>query len=218
MHGAVPSRPARPLAMGTIVTIRVVLILCSVFSCALLSCAPLLRIAYLRRGWYHWTAAGVSVPVTIGLFAVVGTQPEDSDATNISLSVLLALGAAVAVYYLALDIRHYERQRAWFVLYGDRAGAGSVPYPYGVPPQPGPGFPPPAGLAAPGGPVVHPAPTPPPFPTRAPGRIPPPPERAPAPPREAGALPGPSEHPRIDQVRAELDELSDLLRKDQDGR
>jgi hypothetical protein len=202
--------------MGTIVTIRVVLIICSVFSCALLSCAPLLRVAYLRRGWYHWTAAGVSVPLTIGLFAVVGTQPEDSDATNISLSVLLALGVAVAVYYLALDIRHYERQRAWFVLYGERAGSGPLPYPYGVPPQPGSGYPPPAG--APGGPVVHRAPTPPPFPTRAPGRIPPPPAQAPVPLPDDSTRPVPSDHPRIDQVRAELDELSDLLRKEQDGR
>ncbi|MDQ0761379.1 hypothetical protein [Streptomyces canus] len=182
-HGAVP--PAR--SSGTVITLRVLFAAAGFLSCGLLACAPLFRVAFLRGRSIDWVLSWASLPLSIACFAVVGSLPESDARTDVAMSLVLLLGLFSSVYFLVMDIRVHQQRR--FV-----------------------GHPPPQS------PTVHtgygypqPTPTPPPYtstllpqpptsPVSAPGVVPPPPPQRPAP-------------ARIDQVRAELDELSDYLRK-----
>jgi hypothetical protein len=223
-HGTPP--PAR--TRGSVIAIRVLVLLGSFFSIGLLSCVPLFRIAVLSRRPHDWLLAVVSVPLTLTCFGVIGALPETDHRTDAAMIVLLVLGAGSGIYYILFDMR--RRQSA---PYGPvpQAGAGypSGPRPgpgqgYGYPaapqPQPYPGRQtpvPPQPYAAQAGP--GPAPTPvPPQPYR-PGPATPVPHSAgtpvPHPAESSGSRPGPA---RIDQVRAELDELSDYLRKQEGDR
>jgi hypothetical protein len=172
---------------GARITVRVLFAVGSILSCGLLACVPLFAIAFLRerKRWYDWTLAGLSLPASIGAFAVVGSLPETDHRTDAAMVFLLSLGAAGAVYYLVFDMSRSRRQQSLPAPYFPPAAQGYTPP---VPPQPGHsyGYPsPPVAVPAPPKPLLPPA--------------------------RAG-------HPRIDQVRAELDELSDILRKGEDGR
>ncbi|WP_329457489.1 hypothetical protein [Streptomyces sp. NBC_01497] len=217
MYGAVQPPPARTrAARAGVVAVRVLLTACAPLTIGLLACAPLFRIAVLRRRWWDWTLAWAAFPVACGLFSVVGTLPEDAVGTNVSMCSLLLIGVASAVYFLVFDLRRDQRPKV--------AGPGA----YG--PVPGYGYPPyTTAPMTPGSPVPHGAPYAPPpgAPAFGPPSFPSAPRPAPptappphgfgsplAPAGARGAVPGPAHTPRIDQVRAELDELSDLLRKD----
>ncbi|MFD5098553.1 hypothetical protein [Streptomyces albidochromogenes] len=214
MHGSGTTPPVR--TDGAVITMRVLFPICAVFSCGVLSCVPLLRIAILRGRWYDWAAAWASIPVAITAFAVVGSLPEGDVRTDIALSCILFLGAASAGYFLVFDIRHYARAgaaglphsgtgtHAPYGPYAPQAQSQPQQQPYGQSAPPRYGYPNPYAST----PVVNPAPVP-------------PPHHQPQP-----QQPHPHQHPhqhppqqprRVDQVRAELDELSDLLRQDQRG-
>ncbi|MER5909269.1 hypothetical protein ABT124_01900 [Streptomyces sp. NPDC001982] len=189
-HGAVP--PHR--SDGTVITLRVLIAASGFLSCGILACVPLFRVAFLRGRSLDWLVAWLSVPVSITCFAVIGALPETDPRTDVALAVILILGAAASAYFLAMDIRHRNTPRP-------PAGyapphAHTVPTPYGYQ-QPAPPY---QGTPAPQPPVAqdpHPM---------AQTYIPaPPPPQNPPPQRPAPA--------RIDQVRAELDELSDYLRR-----
>ncbi|MFF7175313.1 hypothetical protein ACIP8U_43615 [Streptomyces pseudovenezuelae] len=172
---------------GTVITLRVLLAAAGFLSCGLLACAPLFRVAFLRGRSVDWVLAWASLPMSIACFAVVGALPESDPRTDVAMSLVLLLGLFSSVYFLVMDIRVHQQRQ--FA-----------------------GFPPPQG------PTVHtgygyPQPAPPPYTSTlqpspptvpAPGVVPPPPPQRPAP-------------ARIDQVRAELDELSDYLRKHDGG-
>ncbi|MGR8010121.1 hypothetical protein [Streptomyces hypolithicus] len=175
MHGSGSTPPVRN--DGAVITMRVLFALCSVFSCGLLSCLPLFRIAILRGRWFDWAAAWVSLPVVIAAFAVVGELPDTDVRTDIAMAFVLLLGASSAGYYLVFDIRYYAQLTA----------TGRTPYGPYVQQNQQPTHQPQYGYPNPY------ATTPVPQPQHQPQQPP---------------------H-RIDQVRAELDELSDLLRKDQ---
>ncbi|MGW0560177.1 hypothetical protein ACWDZ4_05990 [Streptomyces sp. NPDC003016] len=214
MHGSGSTPPVR--SEGVVITLRVLFTACAVISCGMLSCVPLFRVAILRGRPVDWVAAWLSLPTAIAAFAVVGEMPEGHVSTDIAMSCVLLLGAASAVYFLVFDIKHYARlaatgrgatlPRAPYGPYNPQAAqapqAPQPPYvPQAAPPQYG--YPNPYAST----PAVGPAPIP------APAPIPQPP-----------AQPHPQQQPqhqqtphRMDQVRAELDELSDLLRKDQRG-
>ncbi|MBP0460815.1 hypothetical protein [Streptomyces montanisoli] len=217
MYGAVQPPPVRTRMSGVAaVALRVLLMVCSLGSIGLLAFVPLLRIAVLRRRWYDWALASVSLPGACVLLAVVGSEPEDSAATNIAMCTLLFIAVAVAVYFLVFDIRHHQRARAGVP---QPYGGGPVPpispapaipgYGYGYPPP----YTPPAPPTPPAAPRTYAYRQPPPMPTAPPATRHPAHREPPAP--QSPAHPA---HPRIEQVRAELDELSDLLRKEQDGR
>jgi len=185
-HGAVP--PAR--SSGTVITLRVLLAATGFLSCGLLACAPLFRVAFLRGRLVDWVLAWASLPLSIACFAVVGSLPENDHRTDVALALVLLFGLFSSVYFLVTDIRVHQERR--FTGYPPPHGT-TVHTGYGYPQpttpytttlQPQPPTPP--------GPAPTPAPTP--------GVVPPPPPQRPAP-------------ARIDQVRAELDELSDYLRK-----
>ncbi|GAA1532273.1 hypothetical protein GCM10009730_46960 [Streptomyces albidochromogenes] len=219
MHGSGTTPPVR--TDGAVITMRVLFPICAVFSCGVLSCVPLLRIAILRGRWYDWAVAWASIPVAITAFAVVGSLPEGDVRTDIALSCILLLGAASAGYFLVFDIRHYARlgaagvphsvtgTQAPYGPYAPQAQSQPQQQPYGQSAPPQYGYPNPYAST----PVVNPAPVP-------------PPHHQPQPQQTQPQQPHPHEHPhphppqqprRVDQVRAELDELSDLLRQDQRG-
>lgn len=225
-HGTPP--PAR--TRGSVIAIRVLVFLGSFFSIGLLSCVPLFRIAVLSRRSFDWLLAVVSVPLIITCFGVVGSLPEADHRTDVAMIVLLVLGAGSGIYYILFDMR-----RRQFTPYGPVPPAGAV-YPPGprqgygypaAPPQqpyanrqaPMPPQPYAAAQAAPGpAPTPAPAPVPPHPYGPGPAATPIPHSAAtpiPHPAEGTGNRPGPA---RIDQVRAELDELSDYLRKQEGDR
>ncbi|MFI0967287.1 hypothetical protein ACH4S8_38760 [Streptomyces sp. NPDC021080] len=194
--GAPPTRSA-----GTVITLRVLFAAAGILSCGLLACVPLFRVALQRGRWFDWAAAWVSLPVSIGALVIVGTVPESDTRGDVALAVALILGAGSVAYYLVSDIRfHTAGQR--FTGYAS-PHAQTVREPYGHP-QPGPTAPP---YTVP--PVQRPHPSPPPVPGAYVPNTPPPRPSAPRPPSPRAAP------ARIDQVRAELDELSDYLRKNE---
>ncbi|MFI8070022.1 hypothetical protein ACIF85_14715 [Streptomyces sp. NPDC086033] len=188
MYGHGAAPPARD--SGTVITLRVVLAAVGFLSCGLLACAPLFRIAFLRGRTVDWVLAWAGLPLSIACFAVVGSLPESDPRTDVAMSLVLLFGLFSSVYFVVMDIRVHQQRR--FA-----------------------GFPPPQG------PTVHtgygyPQPTPPYPPTHQPQ---PPAPAVPAP-GVVPPLPPPPQRPapaRIDQVRAELDELSDYLRKHDGG-
>ncbi|WP_329135014.1 hypothetical protein [Streptomyces sp. NBC_00670] len=208
-HGMQP--PAR--TPGSVIAIRVLVFLGSFFSIGLLSFLPLFRIAVLSRRARDWLFAVVSVPLIITCFAVVGSLPESNPLTDVGIIVLLLLGAGSGTYYILFDMRRRQSP-----LYGPGPQTGAV-YPPG--PRQGYGYPappqqpyanrqtpiPPQPYAA-----TQAAPAPQPQPPYQPG-----PASTPIPnsAENTAGRPGPA---RIDQVRAELDELSDYLRKQEGDR
>ncbi|MFI9393785.1 hypothetical protein [Streptomyces bauhiniae] len=197
MHGQGAQPPAR--SAGTGVLLRVLLTACALLSCGLFACVPLFRVAYLRGRGSDWLLAWAGLALGVGGFAVVGSLPEKDPMSDVALAVILMLAIAAAVHFLVVDMRLQSGQGTVPTGYAPPS-AQTVPSAYGYPQS-----------AAP-----YPAaqnPTPPPYiPTPQPPHTPAPlavPPQPPAPPRPAPA--------RIDQVRAELDELSDYLRR-QDGK
>ncbi|MEU0948734.1 hypothetical protein ABZ379_39600 [Streptomyces canus] len=188
MYGHGAAPPARD--SGTVITLRVVLAAVGFLSCGLLACAPLFRIAFLRGRTVDWVLAWAGLPLSIACFAVVGALPESDPRTDVAMSLVLLFGLFSSVYFLVMDIRvHQQRRFAGF------------PPPQGPTVHTGYGYPQPQYTST-LQPQQHPQPPAPPVPT--PGVVPPPPPQRPAP-------------ARIDQVRAELDELSDYLRKHDGG-
>jgi len=168
---------------GTVITLRVLLAATGFLSCGLLACAPLFRVAFLRGRLVDWVLAWASLPLSIACFAVVGSLPENDHRTDVALALVLLFGLFSSVYFLVTDIRVHQERR--FTGYPPPHGT-TVHTGYGYP-QPTPPY------------TSTLLPQPPAPPVSAPGVVPPPPQR-----------PAPA---RIDQVRAELDELSDYLRQ-----
>ncbi|MFJ3578279.1 hypothetical protein [Streptomyces rubiginosohelvolus] len=193
-YGPMPQQPttSRP-SPATLTTVRVILVALTVLSCGLLGWAPMLRLAIVTRRPRDWFLLVVVLALNIGLFAFIMATPDDpdqmSDAAALFMMLwILGLLAGVITYYLYAEIRHYN--------------ALGAPAPYGTPVHPAPPLPYQQQHLAPHQqpqqhqpqpqqhqqPNPYTAPTTPPTPTPAPRRL--------------------------DQVRAELDELSDYLRKE----
>ncbi|MFF3325407.1 hypothetical protein [Streptomyces sp. NPDC002889] len=210
-HGYAPPHPQRP-STGVLVALRTVFVALALLSCGLLAWATMLRIAIMRRRRLDWVLFWVSLGLVIITMVVIGEFGSDAELAGskdadpgpidyVFVIVLFGMAIGVPVHYLVADIRHYQDPRppGWTP---PPVQAGS-PYtatpstPYGIPQRPtGYGYPP-------ASPQPQHTPTPPPAPAPTP---------PPAPPQR-------DKSPRIDQVRAELDELSDYLRREQgDGR
>ncbi|MFC8230038.1 hypothetical protein [Streptomyces sp. NPDC057287] len=208
-------RPTRRPSSSALVALRVVFVALALLSCGLLAWAAMLRLAIVTRKARDWWLFGLVLALNIGLIAYLGSLPEEEEVMTdgqavITLSWMLVVFAGTVTYYLYTEIRHFGPYGA--ARGGPQAGPGAGPYaapyagPYGAPATPSPG-----GYASPG---TAPAPTATPAPSYgyppAPGQGP-----VPAPPSDAPRAAAPQ---RLDQVRAELDELSDYLRKESDGR
>ncbi|WP_030341483.1 hypothetical protein [Streptomyces sp. NRRL S-1022] len=200
-HGTVPP----PRSAGTVISLRVMFAAAGALTCGLLSCLPLFRAAFVRGRSYDWLIAWLSLPLSITGLVVVGELPEADWRSDLALGLLLLLGVVSAVYYLVVDIRvHQQRTFAGYA----HAQAPTVhgPYGYGHPAPP---------YATPG--PVPQQPVPPAHHTPVPQ---PPVHHTPVPPVPRAEPPQRPAPARIDQVRAELDELSDYLRRHdgQEGR
>ncbi|WP_314412983.1 hypothetical protein [Streptomyces sp. DSM 40484] len=204
MQGHGQAQP--PPSTGLLVFLRVLFVVISVCSFGLLGWVMLLRLALVTRKSLDWgLLVALFAAEALGL-VLLGTEPGEEIHTPggwTGLALLLGSLVPAISYYLAAEIRHFHA-----LAYAHRtyAGGQSPAHAYGYPqPQPQPPY---AAATGPHTPVpqMAPMPRPPssaPIPSSAPTPTPPPQRPAPA---------------RIDQVRAELDELSDYLRKHEDGR
>ncbi|MFE2430961.1 hypothetical protein ACFXJ5_29995 [Streptomyces sp. NPDC059373] len=187
--GTAPPQP-RPTGDGGAVALRVLFMVIGYVGFSLLNWILLLRLALLRRrpmDWVVFGAVGIVLPgICLSMISDSDNITGPADATG--TFGFVGLWLFTPVYFLVLDIQYRKETREAAAA---QSYAAPSPYPYAQPhPQPQlPGRPGPYEY----NPYSH-TPTPPPPP-------------APAPPP---AVPQP---PRINQVRAELDELSDLLRK-----
>ncbi|MGW0774609.1 hypothetical protein ACWD01_13365 [Streptomyces sp. NPDC002835] len=232
-HGFAPPQPRRP-STALLVVVRVVFVALALLSFGLLAWGTMLRIAIMRGRRSDWLLFWLSLAVVlacivaIGEFSTVGETPGEEPPPEpldyVCMVALLGLALGVPTHYLVADIRHYQDARpaaGWppplptGSPYGPVTPAGS---PYGMPqpqqtqPPQGYGYPPAQAPAQP--PAQAPAPpVQPPTPAHGmPVQPPAQPIPAPAPPTRPAGAPATG---RIDQVRAELDELSDLLRKEE---
>ncbi|MDX3238021.1 hypothetical protein PV392_20515 [Streptomyces sp. ME03-5709C] len=194
MNGPGPVPPYPPAqSRATAITLRAVFLTITAISCGFLSGLPLLHLAIQRRRTMDWVFFWICTAVSIASFATVGTLPEQSPWTDVAMLTAIALVPLVGVHYLVADL----------ALHRTAAMPGYPPYGTTVP------YPPPH----------HPEPPRPPVDDN-PYRSSPPPPPPPVPP-QSPVPPHPHPHPhppRINQVRAELEELSDLLRKQEGGR
>ncbi|MFJ4472705.1 hypothetical protein ACIP2X_35185 [Streptomyces sp. NPDC089424] len=197
MHGHGYTQPVKqPPPTAWLVLVRVLFVAISVLSLGFLTWTMLLRLAVVTRRSLDWGLFVAVLAVDILAVVLLGTEPGDEIHTPggwTGLFLLLGTLVAVLAYYLAAEVRHFHQLRL---------GGGHTPLP-------GYGYPQPPYTHATTVPQTQARTTPPrpshgPNPSHTPPPIPTTPPQRPAP-------------ARIDQVRAELDELSDYLRK-QDGR
>lgn len=191
--GPIPTGPG-PGVRFLRLLLRTVLTLVPVVSIGVLAWVPLVRLAIVSGRVRDWLGCAVVAVLSTGGFVLVGSSHGDGSWQTVTgMSLILGLGALVPVYFLVADIRLGDAAR-FRAQYAPSAHPAywPTPTPYQALPTPYP--------AAPYPPVPHqPAPYPAaPYPA------------APYPAVAYGAA-GPGD--RIDQVRAELDQLSDLLRK-----
>ncbi|MGY3682282.1 hypothetical protein [Streptomyces sp. TE33382] len=204
-YGYPPQQPPkRRPSSAALTAVRVVLVALTVLSLGFLAWGAMLRLAIVTRKGRDWALLALVFALNTGLFAFMLAMPEDPDKTTdaeafIGVTWIFGVMVGVVAYYLYAEIRHYGPEGP----YGDRRDQPRFPPqppfpspPHG-PPQPQPHARPPYGQYA-----ATAVSTPPP----APGHGYPP------------AAPGPAAPQRLDQVRAELDELSDYLRKEGEGR
>ncbi|MFE1234828.1 hypothetical protein [Streptomyces sp. NPDC059442] len=178
------------------IVLRVLFALLPLFSIGFLTWATMLRLAVVTRRALDWVLCGLSGAVMVtGLLLM----PDDIETTqaDVAMSLVLINAAVFTVYFLVVDIRH-DRLRV-------RAGVPPYP-PYATTvPQHQAGYVPPAAT-----------PTPTPYPQPHTPQTPSQPTLPPQPQDRPQQQPHPQGSHRIDQVRAELDELSHLLRKDEE--
>ncbi|WP_447039303.1 hypothetical protein [Streptomyces sp. DSM 118878] len=181
-----------PPSGGNHVTLRVVLVVLAVMSCGMFAWAPMLRLVIVTRKVHDWVLLAVVTALDITAFILIGTDPGEDEfqaSGNTGMVVLICTMTVTVAYYLFADIRHFNRhQQPQFTGYAPQAPSYGYPGPH----------------------TPVPAPTPTPAPTPAPAPVYPPDQQTAQPPTR----PAPA---RIHQVRAELDELSDYLRKQEGG-
>lgn len=194
MHGPgyMPPQPPRDISTSVIV-LRVLFAILPVFSCGMLAWGTMLRLALVTRRARDWVLFVVVLVSFMACFGTVLSDPTEGltmTRSDVAIGIMLAVALAVVPYYLYAETKHFSSPVAQ-QYYGPTV-------PYGLPPQARPLSPTPP-VAGYGYPTVSPQPQPQPQPQSRPQ-----PQSPPA-------------QPRIDQVRAELDELSDYLRKERGG-
>lgn len=206
MHGygyPPEQQPRRRPSPATLITLRVLFVALTLLSCGFLGWAAMLRLAIVTRRKRDWYLLALVFVMNVGLVVFFGTLPDDPDEMTDS-EALLGIGWLFVVvvgtitYYLYAEIRHYGPYG------GSHPGPSSFPYGGYAQQQTSPAAPVPTY-------GYPPVPTPPPAPAQPPAATPPAQRPTPTPPP---AMPSPASPQRLDQVRAELDELSDYLRKE----
>ncbi|MFI8948364.1 hypothetical protein ACIGO6_17860 [Streptomyces sp. NPDC053750] len=198
-HGHAPPPPPRRPRTAVLVLLRVFFVALPLLSLGFLAWISTLYAAIVTRRPRDWWAFAASAAVLVVSFCLLATDHTDDFSTpagTVGMIILLLNACACAGYFLYADIRHHQQR----LHPGHPGHPGPVPAPfattaYGHPQPPYPY-------------AAAPAPAPAPAPAQPPA----PPYQA-APPHTPVPQAPPPPHPaRIDQVRAELDELSDYLR------
>ncbi|MFD8962363.1 hypothetical protein ACFXKH_40155 [Streptomyces caelestis] len=190
MHGYGPTpqqqTTSRP-SPATLTTVRVILVTVTVLSCGLLGWVAMLRLAIVTRRPRDWVLLVVVMVLNAALFAFIVSTPDDPDDMS-DASVLLMLLWIVALLAGVITYYLYVEIRHYSSL---RSLGSPAPYTATATAHPTP-------LPYQQHPAQqhHQQPQPNPYTVQTP-----PPTPTPAP-------------QRLDQVRAELDELSDYLRKE----
>ncbi|WP_103507961.1 hypothetical protein [Streptomyces sp. SM13] len=186
-YGPTPQQPTTPRpSQATLTAVRVILVVVTVLSCGLLGWAAMLRLAIVTRRPRDWILLVVVALLNGGLFVFIMATPDDPDDMSDAAALVMFLWL---VGVLAGVITYY--------LYAEIRHYSSL------------GSPPPSPYAATA--PVHPAP----LPYQQQHLVQPQPQPQPNPYTVQTAPPTPTPAPqRLDQVRAELDELSDYLRKE----
>jgi hypothetical protein len=212
-----------------VIWLRVLFTALPVLSLGFFAWGSLLRLALVRKNALDWALMAIDAVLIICAYIMVGMASDDGSwQSNVGTMSVLVVMFGTPAYFLIADIRFWS----------------AVPQGYAMPPGPPAGYmaqsPYSTGYGPMGGGIPRPAPMPQqgPMPqqTPVPNQNPmarqtpvphstPVPNQTPVPPRtgvppqtsmpssgSAGTQPQP---PRIDQVRAELDELSDYLRKEE---
>ena len=193
MQGQGHAQPVRrPPHSAVLVLLRVVFVATGVFSAGFLTWVMMLRLAAVTRRSVDWGLLVAVAASDVLSIVLLGSEPGDDVHTAggyLGITLLFGTLLATVIYYLVADVRHFQRQR--------EAYAAQT---YGYPPPAAPYL---TGTTPLGAQPPH---TPPPH------TVPP----MPGPPLSQAPIPAPPQRPapaRIEQVRAELDELSDYLRK-----
>ncbi|WP_329132655.1 hypothetical protein OG552_13715 [Streptomyces sp. NBC_01476] len=190
-HGTVLP-PPRPEHRGVVIGLRVVFTVLPVVSLGLLAWGSTLRLALVRKRPVDWVLVAVTVVIAIVALVLFSNSPDvNSKQANTGGTMLVFAMFCTPVYFLVMDIRRTGTPLV--VRSGPGGYAQGNPYASGISQAPAGPRPqqPPYGYG-------HPRPAP--------------PQTPPLPPRPPAAT---VPHPRIEQVRAELDELSDYLRKEE---
>lgn len=205
--GIAPPQP-RPAGRAGVIWLRVFFTALPVLSLGFLAWGSLLRLAIVRRNPLDWALMVLDIVVIIVGYTLVGLAHDNTDSwqSNAGTLTVLVCMFGTPAYYLVMDLRRKDAPPAG---YATSTGYPPNPYATGYGPMPGPLHP---GTVH-GGIAGHvsmqaqpPMPAQPAMPAQTPMPTP-----APAPmPAQASA---PAQ--RMDQVRAELDELSDYLRKEE---
>lgn len=206
MHGpgiAQPPPSGTP-SPGMLAFLRVIFVALPLMTCGLLAWAATLRVAIVTRSTLNWFLFVGNVGLNI-MWVVFLAQDNTDDFSspegNTGMIGMLTTGAGAIAYYLYADFKHYGNRTRFY--------AGYYPPPLTAQQQPQPQaqarYQPPAnagyGYGGPTRPVEGARP-----------HANPAQQRQPQP--QQPSQPNHAAPPRIDQVRAELDELSDLLRRD----
>ncbi|MEF9883363.1 hypothetical protein [Streptomyces sp. P9-A4] len=203
MYGQVPTPAPTPTGAPTparaggpsaaTITVRVLITVLVLLSLGFLAWVAMLRIAIMRRSGRDWALFWAQLVLNIGCVVPLEERFADTWMNTAGMVVLLVQMAIVTFYFLVVDIRHH--QRAPIVVMA----------------------PPPPPYLPMGHVYTQGAPGTPPTVVTRPDQAGAPNPYTCAPPLPANQAPLPPYPPRIDQVRAELDELSDLLRKGKEG-
>ncbi|MGW7412532.1 hypothetical protein [Streptomyces sp. NPDC054863] len=223
MHGPGLTPPRSRPHTAVLVLWRVVFTILAVGSLGLLAWGAMLRVACVRRRPLDWLLFAAALALSIGSIAVIGiwgTPAEvaaeqaapPSAADWVALAVMLGMTVGVPVHFLIADIRHYPLRPAAVPGPPPQGWAPAAPV---QPPYSGAsyGYPPQQYRAQQNPPQQYRAPQ---YPTEPQRLAPQPQPQRPAPQSQPQPQPSVQPQPRIHQVRAELDELSELLRKDRD--
>lgn len=215
MHGQGYMPPPQRPSHGVQIGLRVLFVALAVLSIGFLAWTALLRLALTTRSRTDWIIFASVAALQAGTVALLATDPGVDDFTtwrgDAGMIMLLVTLAGVVLYYLVADILHCRKGRLGF--YGGYASGYQPQQQFRQPRSSSPR----TGIRkrsttrrprrSPRRRRRRPCTTSSPRPRARPPR--------PCPPRPAA--PGAAAH-RIDQVRAELDELSDYLRKQEGGR
>lgn len=188
MHGpGLPPQHGHQPSSGGVVTLRVLFALLPILSCGFLAWGSVLRLALVTRKARDWVLLVVTGGLAVLWMTLIQLDPTAETngwQGNLGAGGSIFTGFAVCVYFLVADIKHYEAKSAAQPAHW----YGAQPAPYLPPHQPqqqGYGYP-------------HQAQAPRTTQPQNPARPQQPPHATPP--------------PRIGQVRAELGELSELLR------